>query len=136
MRLKNKLILIVDNDDLTLKMLDIFFKSTGATVLLEKDCKSASSLVDQTTPDVIILNIKGVDMDDSEHCRQIKEKFCKVPATVIVTSTISARQFEEKASALRAIHYFQKPYPLSDLLNRTCEVLKPSLTPNQAITFH
>ena len=84
----------------------------------------------------IILNIKDADVDDSEYCRQIKEKFCKVGAPVIVTSTISARQFEERASDLRAIHYFQKPYPLADLLNTACEVLKPSLTPNQAITFH
>ncbi len=38
MNLKNISILIVDDDYLTLKMLDMSFKSTGARVLLEKDC--------------------------------------------------------------------------------------------------
>ena len=136
MSLKNKSVLIVDNDDLTLKMLDMFFKSAGARVLLEKDCEGASMALDQIRPDIIILNLNEVDMDDSEYCKQIKEKFSKIATPIIITSTMSLAYYEERLSSLGAIRYFQKPYSSSNLLNTAREILEIPMRPNQVRTFH
>ena len=136
MSLKNKSVLIVDNDDSTLRMLDLFFTSTGAKVLLEGNVKDASRLLDQIRPDMIILNLNEIDMDDSEYCKQIKENFSKVATPIIVTSTISVQQFEERASDLRAIHYLQKPYSSLDLVNAAREILEISMTASHVRPFH
>ena len=136
MVLKDKQILIVDDDDLTRKMLNIFFVSTGAWVLLEKDYKGASRLLDQIRVDIIILNLNEIDMDDSEYCKQIKEQFSKVATPIIITSTIPVSQCEERVSSLGAIRYFQKPYSSSNLLNTTREILEIPMMPNQVRTFN
>ena len=136
MSLKNKSVLIVDNDDSTLRMLDMFFTSTGAKVLLEENVKDASRLLDQIRPDMIILNLNEIDMDDSEYCKQIKENFSKVATPIIVTSTISVQQFEERASDLRAIHYLQKPYSSLDLVDAAREILEISIKASQVRPFH
>ena len=136
MSLKNRSVLIVDNDDMTLKMLDMFFKSAGARVLLEKDCERASMALDQTRPDIIILNLNEVDMDDSEYCKQMKEKFSKIVTPIIITSTIPVSHYEERLSSLGAIRYFQKPYSSSNLLNTAREILEIPMRPNQVRTLH
>ena len=136
MNLKNKSILIVDDDDLTLKMRDMIFSSTGARVLLEKDCKGASRVLDQISPDIIILNLNEVDMSDSEYCKQMKEKFSKVVIPIIITSTMTVFQYKKRASSLGAIRYFQKPYSSSNLVNTACEILEIPVIPNQVQPFH
>ncbi len=136
MSLKDKQILIVDNDDLTLKMLHMIFKSTGARILLEQDCQGASRVLDQIKPDIIILNLHENDMKDSEYCKQMKEKFSKVVTPIIVTSTMTVFQYKERASSLGAIRYFQKPYSPSNLLNTACEILEIPMMPNQVRTFN
>ena len=136
MNLKNKSILIVDDDDLTLRMLDIVFKSTGARVLLEKDCQGAFRVLDQIRPDIIILNLNEIDMADSEYCKQMKKKFSKVVTPIVVTSTMTAFQYKERASSLGAIRYLQKPYSPSDLRNTACEILEIPMIPNQMQPFH
>jgi len=136
MTLKNKLILIVDDDDLTQKMLDIFFRSTGAKVLFERNCKGAFRVLDQIKPDIIILNLNEMDLRDPEYCKQVKEKFSKGVTPIIVTSTIPVSQYKERVSFLGDIRYFQKPYSSIKLLNSAHEMLKIPMLPRQARRFN
>ena len=135
MSLNNKSVLIVDDDDLTLKMLGMIFKSAGARVLLERDCKGAFRVLDQIRPDVIILNLNEIDMDDSEYCKQIKDKFSKVVIPIIITSTMSVSQYKERTSSLGGIRYFQKPYSSLNLLNTAFETLGIPNTDKQGADF-
>jgi len=135
MNLKDKQILIVDDDELTLKMLDAFFNSAGR-VFLERDCKGASRVLDQTKVDIVILNLSKADMDDSESCKQMKEKFSKIVTPIIITSTMPVSQYKERLSYLSNVHYFQKPYSSLNLRNTAHKMLEVPITPNQAITFH
>ncbi len=130
MTLKNKSVLIVDDDDSTVKMLDMFFTSNGARVLLEEDLKGASSLLDQIRPDIIILNLNEIDMYDSEFCKRIKENFSKVVTPIIITSTIPVSQYKERLSYLSNVHYFQKPYSSLNLISLAREMLEIPMLPN------
>ena len=136
MNLKGKQILIVDDDDLTLKMLYMIFQSNGASVLLEKDCQGASRVLDQMRPDIIILNLNENDMNNSEYCKQMKEKFSKIAIPIIVTSTMAVFQYKERASFLDDIRYFQKPYSTSNLLSTVSEILEIPMMANQVQPFH
>lgn len=136
MSLNNKSILIIDNDAQTLKMLEIIFKSAGGRVLLERDCKGASRVLDQIRPDVIILNLNEIDMADSVYCEHIKERFSKLAIPIIVTSTIPVSQYKERLSYLSEIHYFQKPYSSLNLLSTAFEVLGIPIPTNEVRTFN
>lgn len=136
MSLKDKSILIVDDDDLTLKMLSMIFQSAGARVLIENDCKGASRALEQTRPDIIILNLNEIDMDDSLYCEQIKEKFSKLAIPIIVTSTIPVPKYKDKLSYLSDIQYFQKPYSSLHLLKMVFELLEGPIAPNKAKSFN
>ena len=136
MVLKNKLILIIDDDPLTLKMLDIFFKSKGARVLLEKDCQNALITIDKVKPDITILNIDEFYMRDDESCRIIRERFSRVVSPVIFTSTMPEYEYNDRASYLRGLNYFQKPYSLSNLAERAFKVLGVEETEGTLQTYH
>lgn len=136
MSLKDKSVLIVDDDDLTLKMLSMIFQSAGARVLIENDCKGASQALEQIRPDIIILNLNEIDMDDSLYCEQIKEKFSKLAIPIIVTSTIPVPKYKDKLSYLSDIQYFQKPYSSLHLLKTVFELLEGPIAPNKAKFFN
>ena len=132
MSLNNKSILIVDDHELTLKMLSVIFQLAGARVLIENDCKGAYRALKQIRPDIIILNLREIDIDDSVYCEQIKEKFSKSIIPLIVTSTIPLSQYKERLSYLEGIQYFQKPYSSLHLLETVSELLKVAMPPKKA----
>ncbi|MDT8317752.1 MAG: response regulator [bacterium] len=136
MNLNNKLILIADSDYLTLKMLDMFFKSAGAKVLLEEECKNVFGLLDQIRPDIIILNMNEVHIDDCEYCKQMKGELSKAAIPTIITSTMPVSKYEEKISSMGAIRYFQKPYSSSHLVDSVREILEIPIMPGQTRTFY
>jgi DNA-binding response OmpR family regulator len=113
----------------------MIFQSSGARVLIENDCKGASRALEQIRPDIIILNLNEIDLDDSVYCEQIKEKFSKSIIPVIVTSTIPVSQYKERLSYLEGIQYFQKPYSSLQLLNTVSEALEVSMPTNKVRPF-
>ena len=69
-----KIILVVDDEIGALTLIGIMLERGGFSVLKAKDAKSALNVLDQNTPDLIILDVMMPGMDGIELCRVIRER--------------------------------------------------------------
>ena len=68
-----KHILVVDDEIGALTLIGIMLERGGFGVLKAKDARSALGVLDQNTPDMIILDVMMPGMDGIEVCRRIRQ---------------------------------------------------------------
>lgn len=109
-RLKEAVILVVDDVQLNRKMLIGHLQARGYTQLLHAhDGRSALEMTYQHRPDLVILDLMMPDMDGYEYCRRIRSdaEFATMP--IIVQTALD--EMEHKLNAFRtgASDYLCKP---------------------------
>jgi sigma-B regulation protein RsbU (phosphoserine phosphatase) len=109
-------ILVVDDSVEILKMLHTSLKLEGYEVLEALDGKTALALLEESIPDLIILDIFLPEMDGFEVCRRIREKGLKVPIIMLTAQS----DVEQRIKGLKsgADDYLGKPFSVSELLER------------------
>ncbi len=109
-------ILVVDDSVEILKMLHTSLKLEGYEVLEALDGKMALALLEESIPDLIILDIFLPEMDGFEVCRRIREKGLKVPIIMLTAQS----DVEQRIKGLKsgADDYLGKPFSVSELLER------------------
>lgn len=69
---KRDVALVVDDSPETLRLLTDALDSAGMTVMVALDGASAMRIVDQITPDIVLLDAVMPGMDGFETCRRLK----------------------------------------------------------------
>ncbi|WP_457555300.1 response regulator transcription factor [Candidatus Pyrohabitans sp.] len=113
-------VLCVDDDPGFLEMLKTLLKKRGYDVLLAGSGMEALSLLEETLPDVILLDIMMPGMDGWETLRRIRERGCRVP--VIVLTVLYEPEYREKSLAAGADAVIPKPVERA-ILFKTIECL-------------
>jgi CheY-like chemotaxis protein len=130
-----KKILVVDDDQVILKVLDIKLKSAGYTMIAAEDGGSAVSKARQEKPDLILLDVMfppdvahggGVRWDAFNIIGWIKrmEDIAHIP--IIVITSGAPALFKEKSLAAGAVAFFQKPLDHDQLIATIRQVLGES----------
>ncbi len=110
-----KRILLVDDEPVILKLAATRLRSHGYEVLTATSGPECLELLNQTTPDVILLDVMMADMDGYETLKKIRERKDARPVPVIM---FSARAMEvEKNTAIKqgAVDYVVKPFKAEEL---------------------
>lgn len=118
-----KRILVVDDEVGALTLIGIMLERGGFSVLKAKDAQDALAVLDQNSPDLIILDVMMPGMDGITLCQVIREK--KQLATVPIL-ILSARN--DSDSVLRGIEagandYLPKPILHHDLVSKVKAML-------------
>jgi len=118
-----KHVLVVDDEIGALTLIGIMLERGGFGVLKAKDAKIALSVLEENTPDLIILDVMMPGMDGIELCREIRlrEQTQKTPVLIL-----SARGDAE--SIIRGIEagandYLPKPILHHDLVSKVRSML-------------
>src|SRR5262245_17376495 len=111
-----KQIMVVDDEVNILLLLDITLKRRGFTVLTANDSYSALTMLDASTPDLIILDVMMPGMDGLELCRQIRARPETAHTPVIMLSARYNERSVERALAAGANAYLSKMSIHSDLV--------------------
>jgi HlyD family secretion protein len=108
-------ILLVDDQNLTRKMLDFFFKSETDFELIgnAKDGKTALAKIPLLKPDLVIIDVDMPEMDGLTATKIISEQFASVK--VLVLSGYDDEDYVLKALRVGAKGYFLKSTPLEEL---------------------
>lgn len=116
-------VLVVDDDVRMLRLMQRTLELEGYRVLLASSGEATLKLLDEETPDLVLLDIMLPGMDGYSVCRRIRE-FSEIPVIMV---TAKGNE-EEKVEGLDAgaDGYVTKPFSVSELAARVRAALRRS----------
>ena len=122
MEKKDKVILIVEDDEILLRALYMQFKGAGYTLASAEDGEVAMEIAQRIHPDLILLDLLLPKKDGFEVLHDLKSdpKLKNIP--VIVLSNLGSQDDIEKTQKLGAVDYFVKAD--TDLVELETKIVK------------
>lgn len=111
-------LLVVDDTPETLGFLTDTLDGAGFTVLIATDGASALALVEQITPDLVLLDAVMPGMDGFETCRRLKGEKLLRHLPVIFMTGLSETEHVVQGLAAGGVDYVAKPIIVDELLAR------------------
>ncbi len=114
----SRLVLIVDDNPETLGMLIDALEESGLTALVARDGRSAISLLDRVTPDLILLDAIMPGADGFETCRLIKQRPACATVPIIFITGLSDSEYIVEGFQAGGVDYVTKPINPDELIAR------------------
>nr|WP_230979575.1 response regulator transcription factor [Steroidobacter gossypii] len=111
-------VLVVDDTPETLGFLTDTLDQAGFTVLIATDGDSALELVDQITPDLVLMDAVMPGIDGFEACRRLKREKLLSHLPVIFMTGLSDTEHVVEGLAAGGVDYVTKPIVIDELLAR------------------
>ncbi|SFG69436.1 DNA-binding response regulator [Methylobacterium gossipiicola] len=112
------IVLVVDDSPETLSFLTDAIERSGATVLVAVAGDLALALVDEITPDIILMDAVMPGMDGFETCRRLKAKGPLAHVPVIFMTGLSETEHIVKGLEAGGVDYVTKPIAPDEILAR------------------
>jgi len=109
-------ILFIEPNDLVRDKLDPVFSSAGLNLVPAADIFQAQSLINETPPELIILDLIEEDTVGLDPLNEIRGIYPKID--IIVTSVFNSIETVVGAMKLGAVDYLSKPYSPIDLITK------------------
>ena len=114
-------ILIVDDEEIILRFVGGGLRAEGYEVTEAMDGEEALRAVQESSPELVILDVRMPKMDGFEVCRRIREVY-NLP--IIMLSAMADPMNKVKCLNLGADDYLVKPFGINELLARIKTVLR------------
>jgi DNA-binding response OmpR family regulator len=111
-------VLVVDDTPDTLSFLTDTLDQAGFTVLIATDGDSALRLVDQITPDLVLMDAMMPGIDGFEACRRLKREKMLSHLPVIFMTGLADTEHVVEGLAAGGVDYVTKPIVVDELLAR------------------
>lgn len=112
--MENKKILICDDDEGIIDVLGLILEETGHTIIPELNSLNVKSLIQNTEPDLIILDLWMPVLSGDQILKMIRNSPKTKDVPVIVMS--ASRDGAEIATAAGASAYISKPFDFDNVL--------------------
>lgn len=116
--LRRDTVLVVDDTPDTLGFLTDTLDHAGFTVLIATDGEAALDLVDQITPDLVLMDAVMPGMNGFEACRRLKREKLLAQLPVIFMTGLSQTEHVVEGLAAGGVDYVTKPIVVDELLAR------------------
>lgn len=120
----NFLILIIDDSYSNLQFLGGTLNKAGYKVAIVQSASKAFDFLENTIPDLILLDIMMPEMDGFEFCQKLKNEKKTEGIPVIFITALIETQFKLKAFAAGGVDYISKPFVPEEVLARVNVFLK------------
>ena len=117
-------ILVVEDEAGTADMLTVYFEAQGYEIAAVGTGTEALTLVSQTVPDLILLDVALPDIDGFEVCRRLRAHWRTERIPVIFLTDRRSREDRLTGLELGAIDYITKPYDVQELRLKVRNVLR------------
>jgi len=121
--LKMKTVLIVEDNDLNMKLFHDLLDAYGYNTIQTKDGMEALSLAREHMPDLILMDIQLPEVSGLEVTKWIKEDETLKSIPVIAVTAFAMKGDEEKIREGGCEAYIAKPISVEDFLNTVKEYL-------------
>lgn len=113
-------ILIIDDDPDTCQLLEILFRSHGYQITCLASGKEAVNWIENSNPDVILLDVMMPEMDGWETFRRLRDRST---APVVFLTALSSGEVAAQALTTGAYDFVRKPFYPNELLARVQTLL-------------
>jgi DNA-binding NarL/FixJ family response regulator len=116
--IKRDVALVVDDSPETLRLLTDALDGAGMTVMVALDGASAMRIVDQITPDIVLLDAVMPGMDGFETCRRLKREAGLSNVPVIFMTGLAETEHIVRGLDAGGVDYVTKPIAIEEILAR------------------
>lgn len=111
-------ILVVDDSVTVRKVTSRFLERQGFNVVLAKDGIDALEILQETTPDLMLLDIEMPRMDGFEVASQVRHNRRLQELPIIMITSRTGEKHRERAFEIGVNDYMGKPFQENQLLNK------------------
>ena len=115
---KRDIALVVDDSPETLRLLTDALDSAGMTVMVAMDGAAALRIVEQITPDIVLLDAVMPGMDGFETCRRLKRDTGLSNVPVIFMTGLAETEHIVGGLEAGGVDYVTKPIVIEEMLAR------------------
>lgn len=115
---KPDVVLVVDDSPETLRMLTDALDQAGMTVMVALDGSAAMKVVEQITPDIILLDAVMPGFDGFEACRRLKSEPTLSHVPVVFMTGLSETEHIVRGLEAGGVDYVTKPIVIEEMLAR------------------
>src|SRR4030081_1683557 len=115
---KRDVALVVDDSPETLRLLTDALDGAGMTVMVAMDGAAAVRIVEQITPDIILLDAVMPGMDGFETCRRLKRDAGLSNVPVIFMTGLAETEHIVRGLEAGGVDYVTKPIVIEEMLAR------------------
>ena len=115
---KRDVALVVDDSPETLRLLTDALDSAGMTVMVAMDGAAAIRIVDQITPDIVLLDAVMPGIDGFETCRRLKRDAGLTNVPVIFMTGLAETEHIVRGLEAGGVDYVTKPIVIEEMLAR------------------
>ncbi|MCA1472629.1 response regulator [Bradyrhizobium sp. IC3195] len=115
---KRDVALVVDDSPETLRLLTDALDSAGMTVMVALDGAAAMRIIDQITPDIILLDAVMPGIDGFETCRRLKRDAGLANVPVIFMTGLAETEHIVRGLEAGGVDYVAKPIVIEEMLAR------------------
>jgi DNA-binding response OmpR family regulator/DNA-binding CsgD family transcriptional regulator len=115
---KRDVALVIDDSPETLRLLTDALDGAGMTVMVAMDGAAAMRIVDQITPDIILLDAVMPGMDGFETCRRLKRDADLSNVPVIFMTGLAETEHIVRGLEAGGVDYVTKPIVIEEMLAR------------------
>jgi CheY-like chemotaxis protein len=124
MRTENPQILVVDDNPTNLKLVSDVLKSAGYQVSKAEDSENAVLAIEQSRPDLILMDIALPGMDGLTLTRKLKAEAATKEIHIVALTAFAMKGDREKALEAGCDGYITKPIDTRTLPQQVGEYLK------------
>jgi DNA-binding response OmpR family regulator/DNA-binding CsgD family transcriptional regulator len=115
---KRDVALIVDDSPETLRLLTDALDGAGMTVMVALDGAGAMRIVDQITPDIVLLDAVMPGMDGFETCKRLKRDAGLANVPIIFMTGLAETEHIVRGLEAGGVDYVTKPIVVEEMLAR------------------
>ena len=115
---KRDVALVVDDSPETLRLLTDALDGAGMTVMVALDGAAAMRIVDQITPDIVLLDAMMPGMDGFETCRRLKRDAGLDHVPIIFMTGLAETEHIVRGLEAGGVDYVTKPSAVEEMLAR------------------
>ena len=117
-----KKILVVDDDPVLVKMLDVRLKENGYDVYATIEAAEGLQMAMENNPDLIVLDVMMPIINGYNFCRLLKSEEKQKEIPIIFLTSRSEKEDMEIGREMGAEAYLTKPLNMEDLLQKIREL--------------
>ena len=119
----NKTILVIEDDEINLKLVKALFKFSEYNIVEAGDAEAGIQLARECRPELILMDVQLPGMDGMQATRIIKEDPALKDITVVALSSHAMVGDEEKAKEAGCDGYMTKPIDTRNFITTVAQYL-------------